>query len=217
MAEPGSLSLNEYLDVPTRSKKILIVAEVSKGNSLIRMYEKKTAKIVQNVSCQTVDWLADQIYNYVQAGKGYNTGYKLIDDQTALMVFRSTLMDIIGSLKYYRGKEKLMSIATTQELLDKVDLMRGNECSLDIITDDDSGRISDLKTLIEEYEKTLETQKLHDKTARCKCVLDYLRNGGSIKSVFGADTQISYLKEGSELYNSIQNELLERISAKEPW
>lgn len=215
MAELESLSLFEYLGISTRSKRILIVPEVSKGNTLIRLYEKKTAKTVQNVSCQTIGWLADQIYNYVQAGKDFSTEYGLIDDQSALMVFRSTLINNIGSLKYYRDKEKLMSIVTTRELFDKVNLMRGNECDLDIISDDDSGRISDLKTLIEEYEKDLEAQKAHDRTGRFKYVLDYLRNGGAFSSVFGANTQISYLKEGSDLYNSIQNELLERISAQE--
>lgn len=214
MAELESLSLFEYLDKSTRSKRLLIVPEVSKGNTLIRLYEKKTSKSVQNVSCQTIGWLADQIYNYVQAGKGYDTGYDLIDDQSALMVFRSTLINNIGSLKYYRDKEKLMSIVTTRELFDKVNLMRGNECDLDIISDDDSGRISDLKTLIEEYEKDLEAQKTLDKTACCRFALDYLRNGGAFSSVF-ANTQISYLKEGSDLYNSIQNELLERISSQE--
>lgn len=215
MAELESLSLFEYLNKSTHSKRILVVPEVSKGNTLIRLYEKKTAKIVQNVSCQTIGWLADQIYNYVQAGKGYDTGHDLIDDQSALMVFRSTLINNIGSLKYYRDKEKLMSIVTTRELFDKVNLMRGNECCLDSISGDESGRISDLKALIEKYEQDLEAQKAHDRTARFKYILDYLRKGGVFRNVFGANTQISYLKEESDLYNSIQNELLERISSQE--
>ena len=215
MAELESLSLDQYLDKSTRNKRILIVPEVSKGNTLIRMYEKKTSKIIQNVSCQTVGWLAEQINNYVQAGKGYEAEYELIDDQSALIVFRSTLINNIGSLKYYHDKEKLLSIATTQELFEKVNLLRGNECIPDERSGDGKGRISDLKTLIEKYEENLETHKKHDKTARCKCALEYLRSGGGIKSVFGANTQISYLKEGSELYDSIQKELLERISAQE--
>lgn len=208
-----SMSLIEYLSQTDLKERILIVSDISRGNTLIRMYEKETGKLIHNVSCQTIDWLANQIYIVDQAKKGYNTEYKLIDEQASLMLFRSVLFDIIDSLKYYNDKEALMSVATSKEIFDKVNLMRSNECTLE---DADNTRISDLKTLVETFENKLIYEKMHDRIARCKYVLNVIRNGYILnKCSFGSNTDLSYLKEETALYGSIQHELLTSISAKE--
>lgn len=208
-----SISLIDYLSQTERKKRILIVSDISRGNTLIRMYEKETGAIVRNVTCQTIDWVVNQLFIIDQAGKGYNTEYELIDEQASFMLFRSVLFDIIDSLEYYNDKEALMSVATSKEIFDKVNLIRSNECTL---ADADNTRISDLKILVETFENKLGVENKHDKIARCKYVLNNIRNGSvPNKYSFGSNTELSYLREETALYESIQHELLTRISAKE--
>lgn len=212
MADRVTLSLKDYLSQSDRKGRILIVSDVSKGNTLLRMHEKNTGTMVQNVSCQNLSWVVNQIFIYEQASKGFEAEYELIDEQTALMLFRSVLLDTIDSLKYYKDKEKLLSIVTSKEIYDKVNLMRSNECVLD----NDNDRISDLKALIDRYEAELEAQKKHDTVARTRYVLKCLRKDSVLaKDVFGEGTELSYLKEETELYSAVQNEMLELLSADE--
>ncbi len=208
-----SISLTEYLSQTECKERILIVSDISRGNTLIRMYEKGTGTVIRNVSCQTIDWVANQLYIFEQAGKGFNTEYELIDEQASLMLFRSVLFDIIDSLNYYNDKEALMSVTTSKEIFDKVNLMRSNECTL---TEADNTRISDLRTLVDAFENKLQFEKKHDKIARCKYVLNGIRSGSvPNKYSFGSNTELSYLIEETALYESIQHELLTKISAKE--
>lgn len=211
MAESKSLSLKEFLSLSDHKERILIVSDVSKGNTLIRMFEKKEGKMVHNISCETIGWIADQIYIYDQAGKGFEQEFELIDDQAALMIFREVLFENIESLKYYYDKSTMLSIATTKEIFDKANLMRGNECSIP----DSNERLSDLKCLIGLYEDKLIELNKHDRISRIDYALNAVRHDPSCIRSVGVDTEMFYLKEETELYNSKQNKLLSLISGSE--
>lgn len=117
MADSKSLSLQEFLSLSDHEERILIVSDVSKGNTLIRMYEKN-ADMVRNISCENINRIADTICEYELSKKGYDIAANTIDDDEALMLFRHCILFKCiddGELKYFTN-EDILDIATTQEL-----------------------------------------------------------------------------------------------------
>ena len=200
--------LNDYLSKTTHGRRILIVSDLVRGQALIRKHEKKTGGMVKNVSCMTIMQMSDLLYTYFLSENGYEDEIELLDSDEAMMAFRSVLLDNIGRLKYFNN-ERVMNIATISEIFGKVTLIMANGWNGEE-SRSANDRIDDLKLLIAEYEKKLESEKLMDRVTKERFVLEKLNASPAaadeISAVFGAE--ISYLEEDIKTLNGIEQELL---------
>ena len=200
--------LNDYLDNKTHDRRILIVSDLARGHALIRMHEKKTEKMVHNVSCMTISQMSDVFYRYILSEKGYNKVHEFLDSTEAMMLFRSILFGKIKNMRFFNA-ENMMDLATVREIFNKVDLIRNNGWS-GKENEENNDRVHDLKVLVSEYEDKLASEKLMDQTAKEKYVLDKLRSFSDpkqeIQNVFSAE--ISCLKEEIITFNCVEKDLL---------
>ena len=60
------MQLRDFLDSRENRKRILIVSDISRGQALIRNFEKESGKPVRNVVCKTLGQLIKQIYVYIE-------------------------------------------------------------------------------------------------------------------------------------------------------
>lgn len=62
------MTLDEYLGQDTQGRRILVVSDMSKGQALLRNFEKKTGRMVHNVTCLTLDEIVRSLFMYIQQG-----------------------------------------------------------------------------------------------------------------------------------------------------
>ena len=200
--------LNDYLDNKKHDRRILIVSDLARGHALIRMHEKKTEKMVHNVSCMTISQMSDVFYRYILSEKGYNKVHEFLDSTEAMMLFRSILFGKIKNMRFFNA-ENMMDLATVREIFNKVDLIRNNGWS-GKEKEENNDRVRDLKVMVSEYEDKLASEKLMDQTAKEKYVLDKLRSFSDpkqeIQNVFSAE--ISCLEEDIVTFNGVEKDLL---------
>lgn len=218
MAE-RALSLDEYLSQSDRKEKILIVSDVSKGNALIRIFENKEQKMVRNITCKNIDMLADNINNYELAKNGWDKGTEVMSDSEALMLFRHlVLFDCIDKdeLSYYNNRD-ILNIATTQELFNKIILVRSN-LWLSELEKKTEPRLKDVALLTSKYEEYLKANGKVDRVSRLINVIDTIKSWGGnadqeLKCAFNAD--FSYLAEDSEQFTGIQKEFVNLLCSSD--
>lgn len=203
--------LKDYLNSKENKRRILIVSDLSKGHALLRKYEAVTGNMVHNVTCMTLAGMANQIWLYLQAEKGYVKKTRLLDGTEAMMLFRNVIFNNLEKLRYF-NVENMMDFVMTEELFQKAGLVRENGWNG---TEDERGnaRIADLKHLISEYEACLATEQLLDTPALYRCVVAQIRewndSAAELWDIFGAE--VSYLTEETECFTGIQREFLKLL------
>ena len=71
------MQFKDFINTQTHTKRILIVSDISRGQSLIRLHEKQTGEMVCNVTCMTIFQMVDSAYRYVLAANGYDEEFTL--------------------------------------------------------------------------------------------------------------------------------------------
>ena len=193
--------LNDYLNSDKHNRRILIVSDISKGNTIIRAFANRTGKLIRNVNCMTISLMVDQLYLYICAKKGTVKEHRIIEEQEAMMLFRSVILNNIDSLKYFKN-EKMMDLATTNEIFSKINLVRANGWNG---KEPDINRLDDLKAMITWYENKLASENILDKITKERYVLDNIKPD-EIDWVFSAE--ISYLAEDMKCLNGIEEQIL---------
>ena len=193
--------LNDYLNSDKHNRRILIVSDISKGNTIIRAFANRTGKLIRNVNCMTISLMVDQLYLYICAKKGTVKEHRIIEEQEAMMLFRSVILNNIDSLKYFKN-EKMMDLATTNEIFSKINLVRANGWNG---KEPDINRLDDLKAMITWYENKLASENILDKITKERYVLDNIKPD-EIDLVFSAE--ISYLAEDMKCLNGIEEQIL---------
>lgn len=193
--------LNDYLNSDEHKRRILIVSDISRGNTIIRAFENRTGKLVRNVNCMNLSLMVDQLYLYICAKKGIAKEHRILEEQEAMMLFRSIILNNISSLKYFKN-EKLMDLATTNELFSKINLVRANGWNG---KEPEIDRIDDLKAMISWYENKLESDKCMDQIAKERYVLDNIKSD-EIDLAFSAE--ISYLVEDMMYLSGLEEQIL---------
>ncbi len=219
MAERESLTISEYLSQSDRKERILIVSDVRKGNSLMRIFENKDNKMVHNISCKSIDTLADDIYKYELAKSGYTKGIEVMSDSEALMLFRHlVLFDCIDKkeLSYFNNKD-ILDIATTQELFNKINLVRSNRWISELEKRAEP-RLKDVALLTNKYEEYLELNNKIDRVSRLISIIETIKGWGEssdqeLKCAFSAE--ISCLAEDAEQFTGIQREFVKLLCTPE--
>ncbi|MBP3199969.1 MAG: PD-(D/E)XK nuclease family protein [Butyrivibrio sp.] len=203
------MQFKDFINTKTHTRRILIVSDISRGQSLIRLHEKQTGEMVCNVTCMTISQMVDSVYRYVLADAGFDEEYEFLDATSSMMLFRGVLLNNIKKMHYFTN-DKLMDLATTYEIFGKVNLVRANGWS-GKETKVNNDRVSDLKLLISEYEEKLSSEMKMDKVSKEKYVLEKLRSFADIKAelrlIFSAD--ISYLAEDVNNLSGIEKDLLD--------
>lgn len=220
MNDQESMSLNEYLSQADFKEKILIVSDVSKGNALLRIFENREQKPVCNISCKSIDMLADTIYKYEQAKIGYDKGIEVLSNSEALMLFRNlVLFNCIDKkeLSYFDNKD-ILDIATTSELFSKINLIRSNRW-LPEIERMTEPRLKDVALLTTKYEQYLEDNNMADRISRIISITDIVKGWGDalsleLKCAFNAE--FSCLMEDAEQFTGIQKEFTDLLCASNP-
>jgi len=199
-----------------QTKKILIVSDIKRANSLIRSYESKTGKPMRNVDCRTLQQIAVDVYMWIQSEAGFTSPHKFIDQDEAQMLFRAVLIANCTSLPYFNN-ENLMNIATTAEVFRMVNLIRGNGWTDTEPSESARARISALKMLISTYEGALADKNKMDTTALYQFLLSKMEGNTELSEdlslLFGAD--LYYLKEDTETYTGLQSRLLAALGCDE--
>jgi len=119
------MNLSEYLNKEERGRRIIACGNVARGNSLLRIFEKETGNQAENVSFVSFEMLYKELFNYFESEYGYAPRFSIIDDAEGAMLLRSTAFDNLKGLAYF-GDEKMLSVATCNEIYSKVNLVRGN-------------------------------------------------------------------------------------------
>ena len=103
------MTLEMYLGENIQNRRILVVSDMAKGQALLRKFEKKTGKLVQNVTCLTLDELAKTLFLYFQSRVGYRSEYELIDDTAVSALIRSVFRENASSMRYLVN-EKILNL-----------------------------------------------------------------------------------------------------------
>ena len=218
------------LKTETMTKKVLIVSSVERANALMRRYEKKQNSFLVNLKADTIENLAKEIIMYSFSrkpsaeikDKEYDFPYIYINDDEGRMLFRNLLFGEAGkSLNYFTNETLFKSLATSNELLSKVNLVRGNgwkdENALKGLSDSRVDRISDLVTLVESYEEELNKGKNgKEYLDRIKAIdkaleimADYDEAEEIIETIFHSSFYV--LKEDKDEFSGKELKFLERL------
>lgn len=201
--------LQEYLGTKEQNRRILIVSNLNIGQELIRQHEAVTGQLIRNVTCMTLSQMLELVFLYLQAEKGFEQSYALVNATEALLIFRSVIFENISSLKYF-NKEKMMNLVTTKEMFDKANLIRnlGWSGEENKVSND---RVTDMKFLIDAYEKKLEAKESLDEIGLYTYVLTEMQQWENTEkellAVFSAE--ISFLEEAVENISGRQKKFLE--------
>lgn len=205
------MTLEMYLGQNIQERRILVVSDMAKGQAVLRNFEKKTGKLVQNVTCLTLDELAKTLFLYVQSRSGYRSEYELIDDTAVSALIRSVFRENASSMQYLVN-EKILNLKTTRELARIIQLIRANGWKDE---EKQNARLQDVLRLRDLYETKLATEKLIDNIAMKRFVLQALEAEDAGVCVADAlAAQISYLVEDIECYTALDKELLSEIQTE---
>ncbi|MBO5620842.1 MAG: hypothetical protein J5959_04365, partial [Butyrivibrio sp.] len=86
------MQFKDFINTKTHTRRILIVSDISRGQSLIRLHEKQTGEMVCNVTCMTISQMVDSVYRYVLADAGFDEEYEFLDATSSMMLFRGVLL-----------------------------------------------------------------------------------------------------------------------------
>lgn len=226
------MDIRDYLKNGTKKRRILIVSDLLKGEAILRSFEASEGLPVCNVVCMTIAQIVDTLYLWTQAEFGFDAGEQYIDAEVVQSILRSILFREMDSLKYF-NVEKMMNLATTSEIVHKVNLIRADgwkdadsaktgevlatgfasELSSEALSDSALDRLSDLSKLVEAFEQFLSSENLLDSLGKCRLAVTALKEAEDLKAeldlLFGAE--ISYLVEETEKFTGIELELLNML------
>ncbi len=208
------MRLDEYLGNAQQKRKILVVSNLSRGNALIRNFEKETAGVITNVECRTLLQIAKELYAYYMSENGFTGGKKLINNEEAVILFRSLLLENIetgnSQLTYFTNKE-IMSLTTIRHIFGMINIVRCNGWT-DKADGINEPRISDMKKLISLYENKMDELGLFDMKMLYEYLLDRLPESNEdeyIKYIFSAE--IAFLDEETDRYTGIEKRFLQQL------
>ena len=207
------MQLRDFLDSRENRKRILIVSDISRGQALIRNFEKESGKPVRNVVCKTLGQLIKQIYVYIESKGDIDLRVKIIDRMTAQIVFQNMILDNIESLKYFNN-EDILDLKTTKEIFNKVNLIRENGWTGDYENAIQSScRLSDLRFLADQYEQYLDDRQLIDDVMMLRYVIRVIKSWTDkseiLDKIFASD--IYYLSEDINTLKADQLEFLHLV------
>jgi len=211
------MRLEDYLNLVDHRRKILIVSNLEKAQPLIRAHEKRTGNMVKNLNCMTLEQMSEMLYCYYASFDGYVSECQFIDADETVMVFRDVILSKSKKLSYF-DDINMLNQATTNEILDKVNLIRANGIDTKKLHNKNN-RLNDLQLLVTEYEKRLTDEKLIDSIKRTKYVVEQLKGSADntqvVNAVFSAE--ISYLVEDMRQRSGLELEFVELlINAQDP-
>ena len=197
--------ITDFLASSDQKKKILIVSDIKRANSLIRSHEIKYKSTKRNIDCRTLQQIATDVYKWIQSENGFTSPHEFIDQDEAQMFFRAVLLTNCATLPYFNN-ESIMNIATTTELFRMVNLIRGNGWTGKEPSESARDRINALKILVSAYEKELSDKNKMDTTALYQFLVSKLVADPSLSEelpmLFGA--KLYYLKEDTDTYTGLQ-------------
>ena len=207
------MQLRDFLDSRENRKRILIVSDISRGQAVIRNFEKESGKPVRNVVCKTLGQLIKQIYVYIESKGDIDLRVKIIDRMTAQIVFQNMILDNIESLKYFNN-EDILDLKTTKEIFNKVNLIRENGWTGDYENAIQSScRLSDLRFLADQYEQYLDDRQLIDDVMMLRYVIRVIKSWTDkseiLDKIFASD--IYYLSEDINTLKADQLEFLHLV------
>ena len=164
------MTLDEYWGQDTQGRRILVVSDMSKGQALLRNFEKKTGRMVHNVTCLTLDEIVRSLFMYIQARGGYKSEYELIDDTAASALLREVFREHKSFMQYLKN-EKILNGRTTNEITRMLQLIRADGWKSEEELND---RLRDVLHLNDWFVEKLEEKKLLDRVALKQYVLDVL-------------------------------------------
>ena len=214
ISDMAIVDYKEYFAEEIHSRRILIASDKGVEKALERRYEKSEPGMMRNIECMSIDEIAEAIYFYCQAEGGYEEQYQRLDNDEAMMLLRTTVLENIGELEYFTD-ENLMTIATARELFSKVNLIRGNGWDADA-ADKDNRRLADLRKIVDKYENVLDKNRFLDKISVCRYAIEAITRCNNsaevVTSVF--DAEIDYIYEDIECYSGIQTRLLGLVTGE---
>lgn len=209
------ITLKNYLEKDVQCRRLLVVSDLNRGQTLLHKYEKSSGKIVKNITCKTLQQLQQELYLYICAEDDFRLTNQILKEEEAFMLFRRVLFQNLGHLQYFK-EQKMLNIATTREIFSKVQLVRENGWTGAENTEVNK-RVTDLKYLIEMYEEAMKVERKLDSVSQLVFVLEKIRHWENsqnrIERVIGRE--ISYLSEEIETYSKLQKEFLARLSHRE--
>lgn len=216
------MKLKELLEKQEENKKILIVSDLSRAQSLFRQYEAQTGMLIKNITCKTISQLAMDVYHYWQAESSFQKLHRVLEPDEAMMLFRNIIFENKESLCFFID-ENMLDITTSKNIFRSINIIRSNgwsgeECK-DNGNEDQSRRIQDLKFLIERYEDYLNTNQLLDQEALLSSVIGFLQNNNLSKNkeenqkLFGGE--VYALSEDMEYLTGLQSKFVSLLLTDE--
>lgn len=192
--------IKDFISKNTNKQKVILTSKVSRVNALLKKLEKENGLMATNVKSVSFDSLIKEFFFQIQAKKGIDNTNEIIDDKTGNILLRDLLLEHVDELEYFNEPD-MMSLRTTQEIYDKVNLVRSNGLK---VIDDENKRIKDLIYIINQYEEELIQKNYYDSVSLLRYVLEHF---DEIE-----DSRIfAYLKEEKNQLSGLELELLNKI------
>ncbi len=201
------MNLKEYLYQDTNEKRILIVNDVSRANTLLRYYEKNNS-VVSNVTCRTLNDVVQEIFIAAVVEKD-EMDLEWINQDSAEILFRRIVLDLSQKQTKFFTNKNILNRATVNEILENVNLIRSNGLKKEV----EGTRLLDLVLFQNEFEKALKNERKVDDILAYQYVLDYLSENHSFSQILHA--KISVLKEDTEQMSGLEKCLIEALVKQE--
>ena len=198
------MRIEELFENGQHKKKYLIVSNIQRGNALLRLYEQETNKSVNNVVPTTLQNIINELYYSLLANNTIKEEKRILNNKEGEMFFHELLLELSPSLLYFND-QYMLNIATTNEIYQKINLIRLNGW---INEEKENDRLEDLKTIIHHYEEELNANHYLDRVEILKVVLKHFDSVSNENDYY-------CIKEDLEQLSHLECELINRLNVKD--
>lgn len=162
--------LSEFLNHNIKGRKTILANRVSYANDLLRKFNMKEKVNVFNVEAKSIFAIANEI---VIANSAINQVEipEIVDGQGMVYL----LDEVMHQHRFDTITDACLSIKTIRDILNCMNEIRMNECT-EAWDNCKDAKISDLKRIIELYEKNLKDKKVYDRASLFRKAIEIIQN-----------------------------------------